>query len=113
MTCRQKTLGHHTHCSKCKLGQGQFCGDCLYARYGENVMEVNLNPNWVCPVHNLGFKSVAHYLIQTRCNQTNQKGSSSKHVDAGDSSQALANDPQHHDYSLSSGNSLDIEGTME
>ncbi|KAL0536307.1 hypothetical protein IC582_025251 [Cucumis melo] len=142
--CRQKTLGHHTHCSKCKLGQGQFCGDCLYARYGENVMEVNLNPNWICPVcrgicncslcrqsngwmptgaiyrkvHYLGFKSVAHYLIQTRCNQTNQKGSSSKRVDAGDSSQALANtglanDPQEHDNSLSSVDSLDIEGTME
>ncbi|XP_060961673.1 uncharacterized protein LOC115705486 isoform X2 [Cannabis sativa] len=29
--CRQKTLGHHTHCSKCNLVQGQFCGDCLYS----------------------------------------------------------------------------------
>ncbi|KAG8637626.1 hypothetical protein MANES_15G144900v8 [Manihot esculenta] len=48
--CRQKTLGHHTHCSKCNMGQGQFCGDCLYMRYGENVIEVNENPNWVCPV---------------------------------------------------------------
>ena len=47
---RQKTLGHHTHCSKCKLAQGQFCGDCLYMRYGENVIEVNQNPNWICPV---------------------------------------------------------------
>ncbi|XP_038877909.1 uncharacterized protein LOC120070121 isoform X3 [Benincasa hispida] len=48
--CRQKTLGHRSHCSKCRLGQGQLCGDCLYTRYGENVMEVNLNPNWICPV---------------------------------------------------------------
>ncbi|KAJ9152920.1 hypothetical protein P3X46_026427 [Hevea brasiliensis] len=90
--CRQKTHGHHTHCSKCNTGQGQFCGDCLYMRYGENVIEVNENPNWICPVcrgicncsicrkakgwaptgslfrkvTRLGFKSVAHYLIQTR-----------------------------------------------
>ncbi|XP_057992662.1 uncharacterized protein LOC110647928 isoform X3 [Hevea brasiliensis] len=46
----QKTHGHHTHCSKCNTGQGQFCGDCLYMRYGENVIEVNENPNWICPV---------------------------------------------------------------
>lgn len=61
-------------------------------RYGENVLEVNKNPEWVCPVcrgicncslcrikkgwaptgylyrkvKNQGFKSVAHYLILTR-----------------------------------------------
>ncbi|XP_022746609.1 cell division cycle-associated protein 7-like isoform X2 [Durio zibethinus] len=48
--CRQKTLGHRTHCSKCKLVQGQLCGDCLYTRYGENVIEANQNHNWICPV---------------------------------------------------------------
>ncbi|PIM99110.1 hypothetical protein CDL12_28400 [Handroanthus impetiginosus] len=90
--CRQKTLGHRTHCSKCKIVQGQFCGDCLFMRYGENVLEANQNPNWICPVcrgicncslcrqakgwpptgslyrkiSSLGYKSVAHYLIQTR-----------------------------------------------
>ncbi|CAK7329787.1 unnamed protein product [Dovyalis caffra] len=90
--CRQKTLGRHTHCNKCNLVQGQFCGDCLFMRYGENVIEVDQNPNWICPVCRgicncslcrhakgwaptgnlyrkvirLGFKSVAHYLIQTR-----------------------------------------------
>ncbi|KAL3818772.1 hypothetical protein ACJIZ3_004677 [Penstemon smallii] len=89
--CRQKTLGHRTKCRKCKAVTGQFCGDCLYMRYGENVIEVNENPNWICPVCrgicncsrcrrengwaptgaiyrkvvNLGFKSVAHYLIHT------------------------------------------------
>ncbi|PIA56134.1 hypothetical protein AQUCO_00700468v1 [Aquilegia coerulea] len=94
--CRQKTLGHHTHCIKCNLVQGQFCGDCLYMRYGEHVLEVKQNPNWICPVcrgicncslcrqakgwpatgslyrkiSKLGFKSVAHYLIQTRCAET-------------------------------------------
>ncbi|KAK6128911.1 hypothetical protein DH2020_037350 [Rehmannia glutinosa] len=90
--CRQKTLGHRTHCSTCNMVQGQFCGDCLYMRYGENVLEANENPNWICPVcrgicncslcrqakgwpptgmlyrkiSSLGYKSVAHYLIQTR-----------------------------------------------
>ncbi|XP_065855462.1 uncharacterized protein [Euphorbia lathyris] len=90
--CRQKTLGLRTHCSSCKAVQGQFCGGCLFTRYGESVIEVNENANWVCPVcrgicncslcrkakgweptgciykkvMQLGFKSVAHYLIQTR-----------------------------------------------
>ncbi|XP_015063848.1 uncharacterized protein LOC107009091 [Solanum pennellii] len=89
--CRQKTLGHRTHCSNCQIVQGQFCGDCLYMRYGEHVLEANKNPNWLCPVcrgicncslcrqakgwaptgalyrkiARLGYKSVAHYLIQT------------------------------------------------
>ncbi|CAI0446936.1 unnamed protein product [Linum tenue] len=90
--CRQKALGLHTTCCKCKLVQGQFCGDCLFMRYGENVIEVNQNSEWICPpcrgicncslcrkekgwlptgnlyrkVTHLGFKSVAHFLIQTR-----------------------------------------------
>ncbi|KAI4295606.1 hypothetical protein L6164_035632 [Bauhinia variegata] len=99
--CRQKTLGMHTYCSKCELGQGELCGDCLYARYGENVIEANRNSNWICPacrgicncsrcrkakgwmptgnlyakVSKLGFKSVAHYLIQTRRSGKCQKNS--------------------------------------
>ncbi|KAI4385094.1 hypothetical protein MLD38_003155 [Melastoma candidum] len=90
--CRQKTLGHRTKCSQCSTGQGQFCGDCLYMRYGEHVLEALENPKWICPVcrgicncslcrhikgwaptgplyrkiSSMGFKSVAHYLIQTR-----------------------------------------------
>ncbi|KAJ7944378.1 Zinc-finger domain of monoamine-oxidase A repressor R1 [Quillaja saponaria] len=90
--CRQKTLGHHTQCCKCNMVQGQFCGDCLYMRYGEHVLEALENPNWTCPVCRgicncslcrqakgwcptgtlyrrisaMGYKSVAHYLIQTR-----------------------------------------------
>ncbi|GLJ29380.1 hypothetical protein SUGI_0579310 [Cryptomeria japonica] len=94
--CRQKTLGLRTHCSTCNLVQGQFCGDCLFMRYGENVLEVNKNPEWMCSVcrgicncslcrvkkgwaptgylyrkvTNEGFKSVAHYLILTRCSST-------------------------------------------
>ncbi|CAN1343574.1 Protein MAK16 homolog [Linum perenne] len=89
--CRQKTLGHRTHCSQCQMVQGQFCGDCLYMRYGEHVLEALENPNWTCPVcrgicncslcrqskglaptgmlyrkiSSLGYKSVAHYLIET------------------------------------------------
>ncbi|KFK24410.1 hypothetical protein AALP_AAs65492U000200 [Arabis alpina] len=46
----QKTLGHRTRCSECDLVQGQFCGDCLFMRYGEHVLEALENPNWVCPV---------------------------------------------------------------
>ncbi|KAJ4762400.1 Zinc-finger domain of monoamine-oxidase A repressor R1 [Rhynchospora pubera] len=90
--CRQKTMGYRTSCCKCQLVQGQFCGDCLYMRYGENVLEAIKNPDWICPacrgicncsfcrlkkgwnptgclykkVVNLGYKSVAHYLILTR-----------------------------------------------
>ncbi|KAE9448533.1 hypothetical protein C3L33_19570, partial [Rhododendron williamsianum] len=48
--CRQKTLGHRTSCSTCTSVQGKFCGDCLYTRYGENVLEANQNPSWICPV---------------------------------------------------------------
>ncbi|XP_027076561.2 uncharacterized protein [Coffea arabica] len=98
--CRQKTLGHRTHCSNCNKVQGQFCGDCLYMRYGEHVLEANQNPNWICPVcraicncslcrqskgwpptgslyrkiSSLGFKSVAHYLVQTRRNLATNSG---------------------------------------
>nr|XP_043630724.1 cell division cycle-associated 7-like protein [Erigeron canadensis] len=90
--CRQKTLGLRTKCCKCTSVRGKFCGDCLFMRYGENVIEANANPDWVCPVCRdicncsrcrrikgwqptgnlyrkvlkLGFKSVAHYLIHTR-----------------------------------------------
>ncbi|KAK9077290.1 hypothetical protein SSX86_005627 [Deinandra increscens subsp. villosa] len=90
--CRQKTIGLRTKCCKCTSVQGQFCGDCLFMRYGENVQEANANPDWVCPVCrdicncsrcrkikgweptgnlyrkalHLGYKSVAHYLIHTR-----------------------------------------------
>ncbi|XP_023534110.1 uncharacterized protein LOC111795769 [Cucurbita pepo subsp. pepo] len=95
--CRQKTLGHRTHCSKCNMVQGQFCGDCLYMRYGEHVLEAQENPSWICPVcrgicncslcrqakgwlptgsmykkiARMGFKSVAHFLIQTKRPQPN------------------------------------------
>ncbi|XP_022844847.1 uncharacterized protein LOC111367947 [Olea europaea var. sylvestris] len=94
--CRQKTLGYRTHCSQCNMVQGQFCGDCLYMRYGEHVLETLENPNWICPVcrgicncslcrqakgwpptgtlyrkiSSLGYKSVAHYLIQTQRSKT-------------------------------------------
>ncbi|KAI4330316.1 hypothetical protein MLD38_028614 [Melastoma candidum] len=93
--CRQKTLGYRTKCSQCGMVQGQFCGDCLYMRYGEHVLEALENPNWICPVcrgicncslcrqakgwaptgpiyrkiSSMGFKSVAHYLIETHRSQ--------------------------------------------
>eukprot|EP00850_Spirogloea_muscicola_P016051 SM000127S26667 [mRNA] locus=s127:311745:315728:- [translate_table: standard] len=90
--CRQKTLGQRTTCSKCKSLRGQFCGDCLFMRYGENVLEAQANKDWVCPVcrdicncsfcrsHKgwaptgqlyrkvvaEGYTSVAHYLVLTQ-----------------------------------------------
>lgn len=111
--CRQKTLGHHTSCCKCQIVQGQFCGDCLYMRYGENVLEAKKNPNWMCPVCRgicncsicrtkkgwfptgcaykkavrLGYKSVAHYLIATQRASANSEDSS-----AADSSNKLLSD---------------------
>ncbi|VAH73867.1 unnamed protein product [Triticum turgidum subsp. durum] len=108
--CRQKTLGHHTRCCNCQIVQGQFCGDCLYMRYGENVLEAKSNPNWTCPVCRgicncsicrtkrgwfptgnayrkvvrLGYKSVAHYLIAT-----NKAGANSGDSSSADSSNEL------------------------
>ncbi|KAM3289627.1 cell division cycle-associated 7-like protein [Capsicum chacoense] len=100
--CRQKTLGQRTECSNCKIVHGQFCGDCLYTRYGENVIEANENADWICPVcrgicncsrcrrekghaptgaifkkvKRLGYKSVAHYLIKTRMHSDQEEVSS-------------------------------------
>ncbi|OIW10972.1 hypothetical protein TanjilG_22779 [Lupinus angustifolius] len=97
--CRQKTLGYRTRCSQCNMVQGQFCGDCLYMRYGEHVLEALQNPTWLCPVCRgicncslcrqakgwaptgalykkisaSGYKSVAHYLIQTRRSEIDVK----------------------------------------
>ncbi|KAL3700957.1 hypothetical protein R1sor_018979 [Riccia sorocarpa] len=90
--CRQKTMGRRTWCNSCNMLAGQFCGDCLFMRYGENVLEANANPNWACPgcrgicncsicrmrkgwapTGNMyryaiseGYRSVAHYLVMTR-----------------------------------------------
>ncbi|XP_058010524.1 uncharacterized protein LOC110664378 isoform X2 [Hevea brasiliensis] len=79
--------------------KGKTCHQC---RYGEHVLEAIENPNWICPVcrgicncslcrqskgwaptgalyrkiSSLGYKSVAHYLIQTQRSQnTSEKDS--------------------------------------
>ncbi|RDX92042.1 Cell division cycle-associated 7-like protein, partial [Mucuna pruriens] len=114
--CRQKTLGEHTLCNKCELLQGQFCGDCLYMRYGENVTEANRNTKWTCPpcrgicncsrcrrrngwmptgniynkVSKLGFKSVAHYLIKTRRSELLLEGSGAENIVAQEISETSA-----------------------
>ncbi|CAI5953017.1 unnamed protein product [Closterium sp. NIES-64] len=90
----QKTLGLRTECAACKDRSvcGQFCGDCLFVRYGENIEEALADPTWECPVcrdicncsicrnrkgwgptgplfHKVwgaGYQSVAHYLMLTR-----------------------------------------------
>uniref|UniRef100_A0A803LNX2 Zinc-finger domain-containing protein n=1 Tax=Chenopodium quinoa TaxID=63459 RepID=A0A803LNX2_CHEQI len=90
--CRQRRAGKFTYCGKCRTPHGQICGECLYTRYGENVLEARQNPTWSCPacrgmcncsrcrrtkgwdpiniphskVIESGFKSVAHYIILTR-----------------------------------------------
>ncbi|KAL2474314.1 Zinc-finger domain of monoamine-oxidase A repressor R1 [Abeliophyllum distichum] len=103
--CRQKTLGLRTQCSRCKNSTGMLCGDCLYIRYGENIIEANENgDSWICPVCRgicncsicrnkkgfppipciygkalkNGYKSVAHYLIKTHIVSINGEGRSEK-----------------------------------
>ncbi|ESN99142.1 hypothetical protein HELRODRAFT_189004 [Helobdella robusta] len=50
--CRQKTDDMKTICRSgfCRGVLGQFCGICLYNRYGENVKEALLDDKWSCPV---------------------------------------------------------------
>lgn len=49
--CRQKTIDTKTNCRnpECVGVRGQFCGPCLRNRYGEEVRDALLNPEWVCP----------------------------------------------------------------
>ena len=87
--CRQKTVCKHTSCAGCGAARGQFCGDCLFMRYGENVDEAARDAAWRCPpcrdlcncsfcrqkkgwpptgsmyrrAIKEGFQSVAHYLV--------------------------------------------------
>eukprot|EP01012_Entosiphon_sulcatum_P033932 TRINITY_DN42969_c0_g1_i1.p1 TRINITY_DN42969_c0_g1~~TRINITY_DN42969_c0_g1_i1.p1 ORF type:complete len:521 (-),score=52.36 TRINITY_DN42969_c0_g1_i1:76-1638(-) len=45
--CRQKITGPKSECSACNTMRGQFCGKCLFNRYGENLFE--LPESWACP----------------------------------------------------------------
>lgn len=49
--CRQKTKDTKTFCRNPGCGgvRGQFCGPCLRNRYGEDVREALLDPDWICP----------------------------------------------------------------
>ncbi|XP_027880212.1 cell division cycle-associated protein 7a isoform X1 [Xiphophorus couchianus] len=49
--CRQKTTDTKTNCRnpECFGVRGQFCGPCLRNRYGEEVRDALLNPEWWCP----------------------------------------------------------------
>ena len=97
--CRQKTIGLRTECSKCNSLVGNFCGDCLFMRYGENIEETLGRNDWVCPpcrdlcncsFHRTrkgwaptgtlyrraiaeGFPSVAHYLVLTNLKDEDTK----------------------------------------
>ncbi|XP_056611318.1 cell division cycle-associated protein 7a [Triplophysa dalaica] len=49
--CRQKTTDTKTNCRNpdCVGVRGQFCGPCLKNRYGEEVHDALMNPEWHCP----------------------------------------------------------------
>lgn len=49
--CRQKTTDTKTCCRnpECVGVRGQFCGPCLRNRYGEEVRDALLDPEWQCP----------------------------------------------------------------
>ncbi|XP_063115376.1 cell division cycle-associated protein 7 isoform X4 [Cavia porcellus] len=49
--CRQKTIDTKTNCRNpdCWGIRGQFCGPCLRNRYGEEVRDALLDPDWHCP----------------------------------------------------------------
>ncbi|CAJ1079400.1 LOW QUALITY PROTEIN: cell division cycle-associated protein 7-like [Xyrichtys novacula] len=49
--CRQKTTDTKTSCRnpECVGVRGQFCGPCLRNRYGEEVRDALLDPEWQCP----------------------------------------------------------------
>lgn len=49
--CRQKTTDTKTNCRnpECVGVRGQFCGPCLRNRYGEEVRDALLDPEWICP----------------------------------------------------------------
>ncbi|CAG09964.1 unnamed protein product, partial [Tetraodon nigroviridis] len=49
--CRQKTTDTKTNCRnpECVGVRGQFCGPCLRNRYGEEVRDALLDPEWRCP----------------------------------------------------------------
>ncbi|XP_068591268.1 cell division cycle-associated protein 7a [Cebidichthys violaceus] len=49
--CRQKTTDTKTNCRnpECFGVRGQFCGPCLRNRYGEEVRDALLSPDWQCP----------------------------------------------------------------
>ncbi|XP_034431178.1 cell division cycle-associated protein 7a [Hippoglossus hippoglossus] len=49
--CRQKTVDTKTNCRnpECQGVRGQFCGPCLRNRYGEEVRDALLDPEWLCP----------------------------------------------------------------
>ncbi|XP_071774049.1 cell division cycle-associated protein 7a [Centroberyx gerrardi] len=49
--CRQKTTDTKTNCRnpECQGVRGQFCGPCLRNRYGEEVRDALLDPEWLCP----------------------------------------------------------------
>ncbi|EEF43358.1 ubiquitin-protein ligase, putative [Ricinus communis] len=92
--CRQKSLGRHTHCSKCMLVRGTFVGiayirvwHLLHFRNWKSSSHSEKANGWAPTgqvyrtVSRLGFKSVAHYLIQTRRGQIHPEDSGLANLD--------------------------------
>lgn len=52
LVTQPQALGEHTTCSDCQAGQGMFCGDCLWQRYGENLDEARcfVKTRWIRPL---------------------------------------------------------------
>ena len=117
--CRQKTVCRHTSCGGCGELRGQFCGDCLWMRYGENVDEANAAGSaWRCPscrdlcncsfcrtrkglpptgtlyrrAVKEGFASVAHYLVLNNMADEENDGGGSE--DCGDSPARVPDTPE-------------------
>ncbi|CAB4290324.1 unnamed protein product [Prunus armeniaca] len=112
--CRHKLLAS-IHIAANVTGPRALCGDCLYTRYGENSLKPTKILIGVCPVcrdsataifavkqkggnplvSKLGYKSVAHYLIQTHHSQIKSETSGAEVAEEG-------SEPSSHDEFLES-----------
>ena len=131
--CRQKTVCKHTSCGGCGAARGQFCGDCLFMRYGENVDEAARDPAWLCPpcrdlcncsfcrqrkgwpptgamyrrAIREGFESVAHYLVLGGDGETGD--AEARATDAAEAERATVSASRVRRVARSSGRAFEVE----
>ncbi|KAG6486771.1 hypothetical protein ZIOFF_055351 [Zingiber officinale] len=48
--------------------RGKFCGNCLFTRYGENILETSKNPNWIVTMHTQQLVLVLRNLLNDDMN---------------------------------------------